>query len=91
MDLGEKLGENDTFCQVGPDTAQKVWWHGRLLNTNLFQTTNRLDWDKRESYPNPIVVAILVFPTRLPFVPIKSISCVEEISIQKTAIPPYFS
>ena len=40
-------------------------------------------------HPNPIVVAILVFATRLPFVPIKSISCVEEISIQKTAMTPY--
>ena len=35
------------FCQNDPVTAQKVWWHGRLLNTNLFYTTNRLDWDKR--------------------------------------------
>ena len=50
MDLGEKLGENGIFCQVGPVTAQKVWCHGRLWNTNLFYTTNRLDWDKRESY-----------------------------------------
>ena len=52
MDLGEKLGENGIFCQVGPVTAQKVWWHGRLLNTNLFYTTDRLDGDKRESYCN---------------------------------------
>ena len=50
MDLGEKWGKNGIFCQVGPVTAQKVWCHGRLLNTNLFYTTNRLDWDKRESY-----------------------------------------
>ena len=50
MDLGEKLGENGIFGQVGPVTAQKVWCHGRLLNTNLFYTTNRLDWDKRQSY-----------------------------------------
>ena len=53
MDLGEKLGRNGIFCQVGPVTAQKVWCHGRLLNTNLFYTTNRLDWDKRESYQEP--------------------------------------
>ena len=39
---------------------------------------------------NPIVVAILVIATRLPFVPIKSITFVEEISIQKTTINPYF-
>ena len=52
MDLGEKLGENGIFCQVGPVTAQKVWCHGRLLNTNLFHTTNRLDRYKRESYRN---------------------------------------
>ena len=50
MDLGEKWGKNGIFCQVGPVTAQKVWCHGRLLNTNLFYTTNRLDWDKRGSY-----------------------------------------
>ena len=50
MDLGEKLGENCIFGQVGPVAAQKIWCRGRLLNTNLFCTTNRLDWDKRESY-----------------------------------------
>ena len=52
MDLGENLGENGIFGQVGPVTAKKVWCHGRLLNTNLLYTTNRLDWDKRESYCN---------------------------------------
>ena len=41
-------------------------------------------------HQNLIVVAILVIATRLPFVPIKSITCVEEISIQKTTITPYF-
>ena len=50
MDLGEKLGENGIFCQVGPVTAKKVWCQGRLLNNNLFYTTKRLDWDNRESY-----------------------------------------
>ena len=52
MDLGEKLGVNGIFCKVGPVTAQKVWCHGPLLNTTLFYTTNKLDWDKRESYRN---------------------------------------
>ena len=52
MDLGEKLGKNGIFCQVGPVTAQKVWCHGHLLNTNLFYTTNRLDCDKREPCRN---------------------------------------
>ena len=52
MDLGEKLGENGIFCQVGPVTAQKVWWYGRPLNTNLFHTTSRLDGDKREPCRN---------------------------------------
>ena len=52
MDLGEKLGENGIFCQVGPVTAQKVWSHGRLLNTNLFYTTNNLDGEKREPCHN---------------------------------------
>ena len=28
MDLGEKLGENGIFCQVGPVAAQKVWDEG---------------------------------------------------------------
>ena len=50
MDFGEKWGKNGIFCQVGPVTAQKVWCHGRLLNTNPFYTTNRLDRDKREPY-----------------------------------------
>ena len=50
MDLGKKMGENGIFGQVRLVTAQKVWWHGRLLNTYFFHTTNRLDWDKREPY-----------------------------------------
>ena len=55
MDLNEKLGENGIFGQVGPITAQKVWCHGRLLNTNLFNTTNRLDWafDERPDVLDP--------------------------------------
>ena len=50
MDLGEKWGESGLFCQIGPITDQKVWCHCRLLNTNLFYTTTRLDWDKMEPY-----------------------------------------
>ena len=50
MDFGEKWGKNGLFCPIDPVTAQKVSCHGRLLNTNLFCTTNRPDWDKRESY-----------------------------------------
>ena len=55
LDLGEKLGKNGIFCQVRPVTAQKVWCHGRLLNTNLLYTStpsNRLDWGKREPCRN---------------------------------------
>ena len=41
-------------------------------------------------HPNPIVVAILVIATGLPFAPIKPITCVEEISIQITSTTPCF-
>ena len=47
-----KMGENGLFCQVDTATAQKVWSDGRLLNTNLFYTSNRLDWVKREPCRN---------------------------------------